>query len=92
MRSRRWTSAGTFEVTFLDVDRDGLIDPDDLADAIRPDTTLVSIMSANNETGVCQPMREIGEICARHGVLFHTDAIQSAGKEPLDLAAGRSAR
>lgn len=75
-----------FDVTFLDVDADGLMDPDELARAIRPDTILVSIMSANNETGVRQPMREIGEICAKRGVIFHTDAIQSAGKEPLDLA------
>jgi cysteine desulfurase len=74
-----------FEVTYLDVDADGLINLDDLARSIRPDTILVSIMSANNETGVCQPMREIGAVCAQRGVLFHTDAIQSAGKEPLDL-------
>jgi cysteine desulfurase len=76
-----------FEVTYLDVNAGGLIDPDDLACAIRPDTTLVSIMSANNETGVRQPMREIGEICVKRKILFHTDAIQSAGKEPIDLAA-----
>ena len=74
-----------FEVTYLDVDADGLIDPDHLARAIRPDTILVSIMSANNETGVRQPLREIGAICARHNILFHVDAIQSAGKETLDL-------
>lgn len=74
-----------FEVTWLDVDAGGLIDPEALAGAIRPDTTLVSVMSANNETGVRQPMREIGEICAKHGVLFHADAIQSAGKEALNL-------
>ena len=74
-----------FEVTYLEVDSDGVIDPADLAAAIRPDTTLVSIMSANNETGVRQPMHELGAICAKHGVLFHTDAIQSAGKEKLDL-------
>jgi len=79
----RWKG---FEVTYLDVNAGGLIDPDDLARAIRPDTILVSIMSANNETGVRQLMREIGEICAKRKVLFHTDAIQSAGKEPLDLA------
>ena len=79
--------SGDFDVTFLDVDENGLIDPDDLAGAIRADTALVSIMSANNETGVCQPMREIGEICVKRGVLFHTDAIQSAGKEALDLSA-----
>jgi len=79
----RWKN---FEVTYLDVDAGGLIDPDDLARAIRPDTILVSIMSANNETGVRQPMREIGEVCAKRKILFHTDAIQSAGKEPLELA------
>jgi cysteine desulfurase len=75
-----------FAVTWLPVDRDGLIDPSDLKRALRPETVLVSIMSANNETGVRQPMREMGAICARHGVLFHTDAVQSAGKEPFDLA------
>jgi cysteine desulfurase len=76
-----------FEVTYLEVNAEGLIDPDDLARAIRPDTILVSIMSANNETGVRQPMRELGEICAKRKVLFHTDAIQSAGKEEIDPAA-----
>jgi cysteine desulfurase len=74
-----------FDVSHLDVDAEGLVDPNDVACAIRPDTTLVSIMSANNETGVRQPMREIGEVCAKRGVLFHTDAIQSAGKEAIDL-------
>jgi cysteine desulfurase len=78
--------SGEFTVTWLDVDAGGRIDPDALARALRSDTTLVSIMSANNETGVRQPLREIGELCARHGVLFHTDAVQSAGKEALDLA------
>ena len=77
--------SGEFEVTYLDVDAAGRIDPAELARAIRADTTLVSIMSANNETGVCQPMREIGEICAKRDVLFHTDAIQSAGKQLIDL-------
>jgi cysteine desulfurase len=75
-----------FEVTCLDVSADGRIDPDGLARAIRPDTIMVSIMSANNETGVRHPMREIGEICAKRKILFHTDAIQSAGKEEIDLA------
>jgi cysteine desulfurase len=74
-----------FEVTFLDVDTDGLIDLDQFKRSIRLDTILVSIMSANNETGACQPMREIGAICAERGILFHTDAIQSAGKETLAL-------
>ncbi len=75
-----------FDVTWLEVDAAGLIDPEELARAIRPETTLVSIMSANNETGVRQPMRKIGAICAQRGVLFHTDAVQSAGKEAIDLA------
>jgi cysteine desulfurase len=78
-----------FDATWLEVDRAGLIDPADLARAIRPETTLVSIMSANNETGVRQPMRELGDLCASRGVLFHTDAVQSAGKEPLESAAWR---
>jgi len=75
-----------FDVSYLDVGASGLVDPNDLACAIRPDTTLVSIMSANNETGVRQPMRELGAICAKRGVLFHTDGIQSAGKDEIDLA------
>ena len=75
-----------FQVTYLPVDHEGLVDPADLERALRPDTILVSIMSANNETGVRQPMRELGAICARRDILFHTDAVQSAGKEPLDLA------
>jgi cysteine desulfurase len=76
-----------FEVTYLNVKEDGLIDLEEFASAIRDETILVSIMSANNETGVCQPMREIGDICTQRGILFHTDAIQSAGREPFDLAA-----
>jgi cysteine desulfurase len=80
---QRLEARENFSVTYLGVDHDGLIDPAELEEAIRPDTTLVSIMSANNETGVCPPLREIGEICARHGVLFHTDAAQSAGKMTL---------
>jgi cysteine desulfurase len=74
-----------FAVTYLLVDSDGRVDPAELEAALRPDTVLVSIMSANNETGVCQPMRELGAICTRHGVLFHSDAVQSVGKEPIDL-------
>jgi cysteine desulfurase len=76
-----------FEVNYLGVNAEGIVNVEELARVIRPDTNLVSIMSANNETGVRQPMRELGEICAKHGVLFHTDAIQSAGKEEIDLAA-----
>jgi cysteine desulfurase len=75
-----------FEVTWLNVSRDGIIDVDQLADAIRPETRLVSIMSANNETGVIQPMREISQICREGGVLLHSDMVQSFGKIDTDLS------
>ncbi|HYR58467.1 MAG TPA: cysteine desulfurase family protein [Chthoniobacteraceae bacterium] len=73
-----------FRVTWLPVDRGGRIDLQQLSDAITPQTTLVSIMTANNETGTLQPVREIAALCRARGVLFHSDAIQSFGKEPLD--------
>ncbi len=72
------------EVTYLDVDREGLVDLKALEDAITDKTILVSIMYANNETGLIQPMKEIGEICARKGVLFMSDATQAVGKIPVD--------
>jgi cysteine desulfurase len=75
-----------FEVTWLNVSRDGLIDLDQLADAIRPETRLVSIMTANNETGVIQPMDGISRICREHGVLLHSDMVQSFGKIDTDLS------
>jgi cysteine desulfurase len=75
-----------FEVTWLNLSRDGIIDVDQLADAIRPDTRLVSIMTANNETGVIQPMREISKICRERGVLLHSDMVQSFGKLDTDLS------
>ena len=75
-----------FEVTWLNVSREGIIDIDQLASAIRPETKLVSIMTANNETGVIQPMREISQICREHGVLFHSDMVQSFGKIDTDLS------
>lgn len=74
-----------FLVTWLPVDGGGRVDPQQLADALTPDTTLVSIMSANNETGTLQPIHELAALCRERGVLFHTDAIQSFGKEPLVL-------
>ena len=73
-----------FEVTCLGVDREGLIAPQALEKAIRPDTVLVSIMAANNEIGTIQPVAQLGEICRARGVLFHTDAAQWFGKEPFD--------
>lgn len=71
------------EVTFLPVDGAGLVNPDDLRRALRPNTKLVSIMFANNETGVIQPVAEIGRICAEAEVYFHTDAVQAASKIPI---------
>lgn len=76
-----------FELTILPVQPDGLISLDDLEKAIRPDTILVSVMAANNEIGVLQPIAEIGQICRSHGVIFHTDAAQAIGKIPLDVQA-----
>ncbi|QDZ39896.1 IscS subfamily cysteine desulfurase [Euhalothece natronophila Z-M001] len=76
-----------FEVTFLAVDEDGLIDLDVLADSIRSDTILVSVMAANNEIGVLQPIQEIGRICREKEVFFHTDAAQALAKMPLDVEA-----
>lgn len=72
-----------FELTVLPVDREGLISPETLAKAIRPDTVLVSLMAANNEIGTLQPVAELGEICHDRGVLFYTDAVQWFGKEPF---------
>ena len=71
------------EVTWLNVARDGIVDLDQLSKSIRPDTRLVSIMAANNETGVIQPMRKISQICREHGVLLHTDMVQAFGKMPV---------
>ena len=75
-----------FEVTWLNVSRDGIVDLDQLAGAIRTETRLVSIMTANNETGVIQPMREISQICRDRGVLLHSDMVQSFGKIDIDLS------
>jgi len=74
-----------FEVTRLRVRPDGLIDVDELRAALRDDTVLVSVMAANNEIGVLQPLREIGELTTARGIAFHTDAAQAAGKVPLDV-------
>ena len=72
-----------FELTILPVDHEGFVNPDLLRQALRPDTILVSIMAANNEIGTLQPVAELGAICREKGVLFHTDAVQSFGKEPF---------
>jgi cysteine desulfurase len=74
-----------FDVTFLAVKNNGILDLQVLKKAIRPDTVLVSVMTVNNEIGVLQPIREIGKICKDHGVFFHTDAAQAVGKIPIDV-------
>ena len=76
-----------FEVTYLDVDENGLVDLETLEKAIRPDTILISIMFANNEIGTIEPVAEIGRIAHEHGVLFHTDAVQAYTQVPIDVEA-----
>ena len=75
-----------FEVTLLPVYENGIVKPEDLENAIREDTCLVTIMFANNEIGTIQPIAELGEICKKHGVVFHTDAVQAVGNVPIDLS------
>ncbi len=74
-----------YRITYLPVQTDGLIDLDQLKDAMTDDTILVSIMAANNEIGILQPIREIGKLCHEKGVLFHSDAVQAAGKVPFNV-------
>jgi len=74
------------EVTYIDVDENGVVDLEQLGAAIRPTTVLISIMYANNEIGTIQPVRQIGKIAKEHGVLFHTDAVQAYGQLPIDVA------
>ena len=74
-----------YDVTYLDVDENGLVDLNTLEAAIRPDTFLISIMFANNEIGTIEPIKEIGEIAHRHGILFHTDAVQAFGQIPIPV-------
>ncbi|MGN0152210.1 MAG: cysteine desulfurase NifS [Wujia sp.] len=76
-----------YEITYLDVDENGVIKLNELKKAIRPDTILISVMFANNEIGTIQPIKEIGEIAHQHGILFHTDAVQAYGQLPIDVEA-----
>ncbi len=87
LNTAAYLSRQGFEVTCLSVDSQGLLDPDDVRRAIRPDTILVSLMHANNETGVLFPIGCVGRMCREQGVTFHTDAVQSFGKLPLDVQA-----
>lgn len=83
--SMRHLESEGYEVTYLDVQENGLIRMDDLKAAIRPDTILISVMAVNNEIGVIQPLEEIGALCREKGILFHCDATQAAGKIDLDV-------
>ena len=74
-----------FEITYIGVDENGVVKVDELEKAIRPDTILISVMFANNEIGTIQPIKEIGEIAKKHGVLFHTDAVQAYGQLPINV-------
>ncbi|MFA5312965.1 MAG: cysteine desulfurase family protein, partial [Methanomassiliicoccales archaeon] len=74
-----------FRITYLPVDKDGLIDPDSLLSAIKKDTVLISIMAANNEIGTIQPLKELGKIAQDSGIPFHTDAVQAITKMPIDV-------
>ena len=81
----QWLEKQGFEVTYINVDQDGVIKLDELEAAIRPDTILISVMAANNEIGTIQPLREIGALAHKYGVLFHTDAVQAFAHIPLNV-------
>ena len=87
LHTAQWLEKQGYEVTYLPVDRDGLVDPAAVEQAIRPDTILISVMAANNEIGTIQPIAEIGAIARAHKVLFHTDAVQAVGHIPVDVEA-----
>ena len=80
-----WLEKQGYEITYIDVDENGILKLDQLEKAIRPDTILVSVMFANNEIGTVQPIREIGELCRSKGIPFHTDAVQAAGHMPINV-------
>ncbi|MEM9136759.1 MAG: aminotransferase class V-fold PLP-dependent enzyme [Cyanobacteria bacterium P01_F01_bin.42] len=85
----RYLESLGFEVTYLDVNADGLIHLNSLENTLRPDTILVSVMAANNETGILQPTHQIGAICRDRKILFHVDAAQAVGKIPIDVKAAK---
>ncbi|NBK93215.1 cysteine desulfurase NifS [bacterium 1XD21-13] len=80
-----WLEKNGFEVTYLNVDENGVVKMEELQKAIRPDTILISVMFANNEIGTLEPIREIGELAHERGILFHTDAVQAFGHVPIDV-------
>ncbi|NLI57057.1 MAG: cysteine desulfurase NifS [Clostridium sp.] len=81
----RYLESDGFEVTYLPVDENGLVSPDDVLKAIKPNTILISVMFANNEIGTIQPIGEIGKIAKEKGIIFHTDAVQAVGNVPIDV-------
>ena len=81
----QWLEKNGFEVTYLDVDENGVVKLEELKKAIRPETILISIMFANNEIGTIEPIKEIGAIAKEHGILFHTDAVQAFGQVPINV-------
>ncbi|MCI7087638.1 MAG: cysteine desulfurase NifS [Lachnobacterium sp.] len=85
LHSAQWLEKHGYEVTYVGVDEDGKVKLDELEAAIRPDTILISVMAANNEIGTIQPLKEIGAIAKKHGVLFHTDAVQAFAHIPIDV-------
>jgi len=85
MNSAKWLESQGFEVTYLDVDKYGVVNPSDVEKAIKKGTILVSVMHANNEIGTVEPIEEIGKICNDKDVIFHTDAVQTFGRIPIDV-------
>ena len=85
LHTAQWLEKQGYEITYLDVDENGLIDLEQLEKSIRPDTILISIMAANNEIGTIEPLKEIGKIAHEHGVLFHTDAVQAFAHIPIHV-------
>jgi len=85
LRTCQWLEKNGFEVSYVNVDEDGVVKLDELEAAIRPDTILISVMAANNEIGTIQPLKEIGAIARKHGVLFHTDAVQAFAHMPINV-------
>ncbi len=83
LHTAKWLENHGFDVTYLPVDKYGFVNPEDVEKTIRKDTILVSIMHANNEIGTIEPIEEIGKICRKYGVYFHTDAVQTVGKIPI---------
>ena len=86
LHTAQWLEKKGYEITYVNVDEDGKVKLDELEAAIRPDTILISVMAANNEIGTIQPLKEIGAIARKHGVLFHTDAVQAFAHIPINVA------